>query len=382
MLGNLLKRALAPQANTYQGSGGWANSMGQVGRFGDGGNWAGSLVNEESTLGVPALWRGVTLISDAIAGLPLHAYRDTTLITPTPNLLLRPNPPETRIETISTMVSTLLVHGNYVAVLGDATSNGYPDNMYPVHPDRVSAQRVNGRIVYKVDNTEYDQSEIFHIKFYARPGDIFGRGVLSTQRQSLSTQIALQEYAAKYFDTGVTPSGVLKSSNPDLNQEEAELLKASWMRTYGRKSREPAVLNATTEFQVLSDNAQESQLIESRTFHLTEAANMLGLPGVYLGAPNSSRTYSNIEQENLQLVRWTLAPIANRIEQTFSDYIPRGQVARFNFDGLLRADTLTRYQAHQIALQNGFMTVDEVRQHEYRDPLDNPEDQPEVIGVM
>ena len=105
MLGNLLKRALAPQATTYQGSGGWANSMGQVGRFGDGGNWAGSLVNEESTLGVPALFRGITLISDAIAGLPLHAYRDTTLITPTPSLLLRPNPPETRIETISTMVS-------------------------------------------------------------------------------------------------------------------------------------------------------------------------------------------------------------------------------------------------------------------------------------
>ena len=113
---------------------------------------------------------------------------------------------------------------------------------------------------------------------------------------------------------------------------------------------------------------------------LTEAANMLGLPGVYLGAPNSSRTYSNIEQENLQLVRWTLAPIANRIEQTFSDFIPRGQIARFNFDGLLRADTFTRYQAHQIALQNGFMTIDEVRAHEYRDSLNNPEDQPEVIG--
>ena len=125
-------------------------------------------------------------------------------------------------------------------------------------------------------------------------------------------------------------------------------------------------------------NAQESQLIEQRTFGIIEAANMLGIPSSYLGATNSSRTYANVEQENLQFVRWTLQPLISRIEQSLSDYIPRGQIARFNIDGLLRSDTLTRYQAHQIALQNGFMTIDEVRAHEYRDPLNNVEDQPEI----
>jgi HK97 family phage portal protein len=88
---------------------------------------------------------------------------------------------------------------------------------------------------------------------------------------------------------------------------------------------------------------------------------MLGIPGSYIGAPNSSRTYANIEQENQSLLRWSLTPWLSRIEATFTDYLPRGQYAKFNVDALLRSDTLSRYQAHKIALESGFLTVDEVR---------------------
>jgi phage portal protein BeeE len=76
-----------------------------------------------------------------------------------------------------------------------------------------------------------------------------------------------------------------------------------------------------------------------------------------------------VEQENLQLVRWSIQPIAQRIEEALSDLLVRGQVARFNYDALLRTDTLTRYQAHQIALTNGFLSIDEVRAMEKREPI-------------
>ena len=54
-----------------------------------------------------------------------------------------------------------------------------------------------------------------------------------------------------------------------------------------------------------------------------------------------------------------------------TDLIPRGQYARFTFESMLRADTLTRYQAHKIALDAGFLTVDEVRHIENLPTLDN-----------
>ena len=110
---------------------------------------------------------------------------------------------------------------------------------------------------------------------------------------------------------------------------------------------------------------------------------MIGLPAYYLGAPNSSRTYSNVSEENLQLVRWSLMPWISRIEQKLTDYIPRGQFAKFNVDALLRPDTKTRYEAHAIAIDKGFLTVNEVRELENREPLDETEsDDPRPAQVL
>jgi HK97 family phage portal protein len=151
---------------------------------------------------------------------------------------------------------------------------------------------------------------------------------------------------------------------------------------YSGRNRAPVVMNSSTEFQVLSNNAQESQLLESQVNDLTTASNMLGLPAYYLGSPNASRTYSNVEQENLQLVRWSIQPIAQRIEEALSDLLVRGQQAKFNYDSLLRTDTLSRYQAHAIAIGSGFLTIDEVRAMEQREALDDDaENEIEESGV-
>jgi HK97 family phage portal protein len=370
MLNKLLKRQF--QGSVVYTNTGYVDSLGRVGRFFEG-NWAGVYVDQDTMLGVPAIWRGITLISDAIGAMPLHAYRGDTLVTPTPNILLRPNPPCIRMETISAMASALLIHGNYIAVLGEPGANGLPESFYPVEPNRVNVSRDNGRMIYMIDGRQYDQSQILHIKNFSMPGALVGVGILGAQKQALGKLIAINEYASRYFDGGVSPSAILKSANPDLTQEEADALKAAWMSMYSSRNRAPAVLNSSTEFQVLSDNAQEAQLIEAQQQALVEASNILGLPAYYLGAPNSSRTYSNVEQENLQLIRWSIQPIAQRIEEALSDLLVRGQVAKFNFDSLLRTDTLSRYQAHQIAISNGFLTVDEVREMEKREGLDDSE---------
>ena len=172
------------------------------------------------------------------------------------------------------------------------------------------------------------------------------------------------------FNGGAVPNVVIESSDPDLSQEKAEQLKFQWMQHYGGINHAPPVLNETTKIKEISHNARDSQLIEARTFSLTEIANILGLPGYYLGAPNSSRTYSNVSEENLQLVRWSLMPWISRIEQKLTDYLPRGQYAKFNLDALLRPDTKSRYDAHKVALDAGFLTVDEVREIEDLDPME------------
>jgi len=379
MLARLLKRQIQP--STVYTSSGYVDSLGRVGRFFQG-SWSATYVDGKTALGIPAIWRGVTLISDAIGALPIHCYRRGKIVEQTMKILERPVPTETRMETYSAMAASLIVHGNYIAVLGEAGANGMPDFFYPVEVDRVQVSRErDGRIVYRIDDKVYDKSEILHIKYFTMPGSLVGEGILAAQKQALGKGIAINEYVSKYFDGGVLPSAVIKSTNPDLSQEEADALKTAWMSMYSARNRAPAVLNASTSFEVLSGNAQESQIIEAQQQSLVEASNILGLPAYYLGAPNSSRTYSNVEQENLQLVRWSIQPIAERIEQAMSDLLVRGQYAKFNYDSLLRTDTLTRYQAHQIALNAGFLTVDEVRDYEDLESLnqatDDYENEPE-----
>lgn len=373
MLGRLLKRQIQPSV-VYTSSG-YVDSLGRVGRAFQA-NWSGTYVDTNTALGVPAIYRGVTLIADAIGALGLHSYRNGRIVKPTPQILVRPNPQETRIETISAMAASLILDGNYIAVLGERGANGLPDFFYPVAIDRVNLTRVDGRIVYRIDEQVYEADDILHIKNFALPGEFFGRGIVETQKQAIGKEIAINEYASRYFDGGVNPTAVIKSGNPDLTQEEADALKTAWLSMYSGRNRQPAVLNSTTDFEILSSNAQESQLIEAQIQGLTEAANILGLPAYYLGAPNSSRTYANVEQENLQLVRWSIQPIAERIEQALSDLLVRGQTAKFNYDTLLRTDTLSRYQAHAVGLTNGFLTVDEVRDMENRDPIQGIDEEP------
>jgi HK97 family phage portal protein len=332
-------------------------------------NYAGVPVDTETTLSVPAIWRGVTMVSNSISTLPLHAYRTGQRLEPTPRILERPNPLETRVETVDAMVAALILHGNYVAILGEPGPTGFPESIYPVSPERVTIFKRDGRKTFRIDERDFDAAEIFHIKGFSMPGDIAGMGIIAAQRQGIAAAVAVMEYAARYFDGGAMPSYVIKSENPDLTQPEAELLKLAWMEHYGGKSRRPAVLNASTSVEPLTANANDSQLVEARNQAVADSANIVGIPGNFIGAPNTSRTYTNTELQAIEYIRTSLAPLTARIEAVFTDYLPRGQVARFNFDSLLRADTLTRYQAHQLALTAGFLTVDEIRELENRPPL-------------
>lgn len=337
--------------------------------------YAGVVVDVATTLEVPAIWRAVTMISDDVGSLPIHSYRGDTRVTPTPRILERPNPLETPMETYSAMAAALLLHGNYIALLGPRGLNGYPDYIVPVDPAKVTLFARDGIRYARIDERVYRVGEeVFHIKGFSMPGEIAGVGIVAAQRQGIGAAIAVMEYAARYFDGGAMPSYAIKSENPDLTQEEAELLKQKWMEHYGGRSRIPAVLNASTDIKELTANANDAQLVEARNQSILDAANIVGVPGAAVGAPNTSRTYTNTELQALEYIKTSLRPLTTRIEQAMTDLIPRGQYARFSFDAMLRADTLTRYQAHKIALESGFLTVDEVRHIENLPSLDDLSD--------
>lgn len=363
----MLNRLLQPRTERR---GAYVDSQGRISR-----TWvdtyAGVVVDVSTTLSVPAIWRAVTMISDDVGSLPIHSYRGDMRVPVTPRVLERPNPLETPMETYSAMAAALLLHGNYIALLGPRGLNGYPDYIVPVDPAKVDILHRDGRKLFRIDERTYLADEVLHIKGFSMPGEIAGVGIVAAQRQGIGAAIAVMEYAARYFDGGAMPSYAIKSENPDLTQEEAEALKQKWMEHYGGRSRIPAVLNATTDIKELTANANDAQLVEARNQSILDSANIVGVPGSAVGAPNTTRTYTNTELQALEYIKTSLRPLTTRIEQAMTDLIPRGQYAKFSFDSMLRADTLTRYQAHKIALDAGFLTVDEVRHIENLPSMDD-----------
>ncbi len=338
-------------------------------------------------MSIPGAWRATVLLSDLLGQIPWDAYRQPigrpeVKLEPTPPLLEQPNPPDTRMTTFSSWVLDLIWHGNAVGVIAARNALGWPTAAIAVPAMSVGARRITkyidsplpiGAIEYSIGSMRLGSQDVIHIKGPCEPGAVRGMGVLEAHLNTLNLAQEQSRQARSVSNHGV-PTGVLESSNPDLSDTEAMDLKAGWLAS--QRDRSIAVLNASTKFTPLSWNPEELQMVEARKFTLNELELIFGLPVGWLGGMNSSRQYSNIEQDAVNLIKFSESGHLARFEQTLSLAFPRGTVVRANLDAVLRADTLTRYQAHQIGIAAGFLTLDEARELEHRAPL--PEKPPEL----
>lgn len=334
-------------------------------------------------MGVPGAWRGANLLADLLGSVPWHAYRARAgrppeRLDPTPPLLAQPAPPDVRMTTFSSWGLDLIWHGNAIGLIAGRNREGWPVSVLPVPADQVHVKRVDpwdgitlpvGSIAYRVGSRHYAAEDVIHVKGPCKPGALRGMGVLENH---LSTTLSLaQEQArqARSLGTSGIPTGVLQVEEGDeeLTQADVDGIKAKWMAA--QRDRTVAVLNESTKFQPIAWDPSETQLLDARKFSVHEIALILGLDPSWLGVAGSSRTYKNEESVGLNLIKFSLNGHLARFEQTLSAHMPRGTWAEANLDAVLRADTLSRYQAYAIGIQNGFLLDDEARELERKAPL-------------
>ncbi len=332
-------------------------------------------------MSIPGAWRAAVLLSDLLGQVPWDAYRERgdrpiEKIQPRPWLLEQPNPPDTRMTTFSSWGLDLIWDGNAVGLIAARDANGWPTAAYAVPASAVGVRRVTepGMSTLPVGSIEYSigtmrnlgPDDVIHIKGPCEPGALRGMGVLEAHLATLNLAHEQMRQSQSLSRHGV-PTGVLKSDNPDLTKKEAEDLKAGWLRS--QRERTVAVLNSSTTFTPLSWNPEELQLVEARKFSLTDFENIFGLPIGWLGGQTSSRTYSNIEQDAVNLLKFSLGGHLARFEGELTLHFPRGTRVEADLAAILRGDTLTRFEAYAIGLDKQFLTVDEVRAAERRQPL-------------
>lgn len=376
-------KSLKPSAKNLGGSG-----------FLWGGTTSGKVVNERTAMQMTAVYSCVRILSEAIAGLPLFVYRYGTdgskekyLDHPLWRVLHdEPNPEMTSFVFRETMMNHLLLTGNaYAQIIRNA--RGEVVALYPLMPDRVTVDRDSqGRLYYRYykssdevpevgRNKQTDMifapSEILHVLGLGYDG-LVGYSPIAMAKNAVGLAMAAEEYGAKFFANGAAPSGVLEHPG---TIKDPERIRQSWQSTFGGSvnSNKIAVLEEGLKYTPIAISPEQAQFLETRKFQINEIARIFRVPPHMLADLEKS-SFSNIEQQSLEFVKYTLDPWVIRWEQAMNkslllDSEKRTVFTKFNVDGLLRGDYASRMTGYATARQNGWMSANDIRELENLDRI-------------
>lgn len=326
---------------------------------------ATSGVTTSDALSMASVYRAISILSTAIKQVGVHIYRDDEKLESTPLWIKQPDDKITRAEFMARTVNSIALAGNCFWLVS-RNPRGETVKLEVLNPfDMLIKSDDYGNLLgYTYRGTiEYSIRDIQHLKALSVPGNLYGLGPIQSCQPELLAIKDTRDYAATWFTDSAIPSGVLKSDQM-LSPDQAAAAKTAWNTTAGAKNG-VAVLGNGLNYQPMYLNPKDAQFLENQAFGVQQVARLFGIPAqMLLVESGSSMTYSNVEMEQIAFTRYTLSQYYVEIEQNLSALLPRGTEARLNIESLLRADTLTRYQAHQIALAAGFKTIDEVRHDE------------------
>lgn len=372
------------------------NSMvGSVFRPFFGSSSAGKMVTERSAMQMTAVYACVRILAESIAGLPLHVYRYNSTggkekATEHPLFFLlhdEPNLEMTSFVFRETLMTHLLLWGNAYAQI---IRNGrrVVTAIYPLMPSRMRVDRDdNGRLYYeytrygdeagagKRETVKLSPEEVLHIPGLGFDG-LVGYSPIAMAKNAVGMSMACEEFGAKFFANGAAPGGVLE--HPGILKDPARV-RESWNATFGGSSNanKVAVLEEGMKYTPISVSPNEAQFLETRKFQIDEIARIFRIPPHMIGDLERS-SFSNIEQQSLEFVKYTVGPWVTRWEQALSRSLLVGNdrshfLIKFNLDGLLRGDYESRMNGYATARQNGWMSANDIRELENMDRISDEE---------
>lgn len=339
----------------------------------------GESVTPDTALTISAVYACVRLLSETIASLPLYVYTKegkSKVPAEDHNLFYilhdKPNNYQTSFEFREMLMGHVLLRGNAYAHI-EKNQRGQILQLIPLNPTRMVVRKVDNRLVYEYTKegasapTFLSQEEVLHLKGLSNDG-IVGLSPVSLAREAFGLTMAAENYGARFFANAARPSGVL--SHPQTLKPEAQKkLKESWTQAFtGEGTMGVAVLEEGMSWETISVSNDDAQFLELRQFQVTEIARIFRVPP-HMIADLSRATFSNIEEQSIEFVTYTLRPWLVRLEQSMNtqlfNRLDKGKYfTEHKIEGLLRGNTQSRFQAYAVARNWGWLNVNEIRELE------------------
>ena len=362
---------------------------------------AGVNVTAASALGVSTVQACVTLIARSLASVPLVLYRRTANNGREPAedhplyWLLHDvaNPAQTAFEVRQQLFVSALLYGNGYAEI-EWGADGYPVALWPLSPDQVQPWvSTDRRLIYQVHGDTFgvdaqvrwlSDRQIHHVRGLAVQG-LIGLSPLRAAN-AVGLAMATEEFGARFFAQGARP-GFILSHPGQLSDRAFERLQAGWDNGGGENAHKTKIVEEGIKVEKIGISPDEAQFLETRAFQVAEICRIFNVSPGLVGAAET-QTYASAEQDLIRFRELTLGPWAKNHEAALKRdvLIPEEQAEYFTeykLSALQMTDLKTRYEAHQIGLQTGFLTQNEVRAIENMNPVEGGDDlwRPLNMGV-
>lgn len=351
---------------------------------------SGETVTVDSALGLSATWACVNLLAGTIASLPLMIYRTDrngvrTVAKDHPLYWVlhdSPNYDQTAVDFWEFMAASIELHGNAFAEI-EKRANGDVYSLTPLRPDLVTTRRLgNGDIEYRwTDETSAlnvaTQERVLHIRGFGG-GPLGGASTLSVCRNTFGAAQATDKAASTMFANGAMPSGVLSTDKTMTGPQRVEAERLLTEKFVGAlNAGRPMLLDNGVSWQQLTISPEDAQMLESRKFSGEEICRLFGVPPAMVGYGDKSSNWgTGKEQDVLGFQKFNLRRRLKRIEQALMKQLLSsrdrldGITIEFNLEGLLRGDSEARAAFYKSGLNDGWLTINEVRAIENMAPVE------------
>lgn len=345
-------------------------------------------VTERSAMALPAVLHAAEILTGVFAMTPMVYYKrdgdGKTRADETPLFDIfheRPNDTQSIFLFKEVMLGDMLMAGSFSHfVHRDAMFR--PKSLSRLNPRSVVPashwQRDDGLEMF-YDATlpdgssgRFTRTDIWHVPGFSRDG-LLGVNRLKLLDDMLGSAVAAGEYSRHFWENNAQPATILKHKGKVTPEDKAKI-KFDWKRMFGgtRKAGDVAVADQGMEVETLGATNRDSQFVEVRQFNVVEVARAFGVPP-HLLFELSKATFSNIEQQSLEFIMYSMMPHYERVASAATHYFAeRGHFFEFMPDALLKGDIKTRWQAYKIGREMGVLNADDIARRENMKPIGGP----------
>jgi HK97 family phage portal protein len=340
----------------------------------------------KSAMLLSAVYRAVEAISDAVAQLPFEPYRidkdgfaHKMMNEPIAKILNKmPNKRMTRYSLLKQIVSSIYLQGNaFVFIERYKSGNVKSLKWIPSESVQVNYDEQNDVKTYQTTKLGFPkrikEEDMIHIMNFSYDG-IVGVSTLTHARNSLALASDSEAHASGFFKGGANLAGILKILDR-TTKEQKQKIKEAWQLAFSPQSGNPngvAVLDGNMEFQPITVNPADAQLLETRQFNVVDICRWFGISPVKLFDLSKS-SYSTVEATQLAFLTDTLSPLLEKIEQEFEmKLFPDENIdIKFDVSRVLKADRSAVASYYSQMINMGAMTINEIRKDLNLPPVDN-----------